>query len=174
MIEMKIKNFYLGIAIGLMSLVNFCIFGVHEAQAFYKAPESAIEARIEATGTKVVSEVETIKHEPVEAKKSVEELIFDACSEYGVSYDICLAIARLETGWFTSDAFIYNNNPGGMMYGGSVMSFDSVESGVEAFVSNLAENYFYIGLDTPELIGPKYCPGSQHWIDQVRSLMAYE
>lgn len=171
---MKIKNFYLGIAIGLMSLVNFCIFGVHEAQAFYKAPESSIQARIEATGTKVVSEVETIKYEPVEAEKSVEELIFDACSEYGVSYDICLAIARLETGWFTSDAFIYNNNPGGMMYDGYVMSFDSVESGVEAFVSNLAENYFYIGLDTPESIGPKYCPGSQHWIDQVRSLMTYE
>ena len=78
------------------------------------------------------------------------------------------------SGWFTSDSFIFTNNPGGMMYGGSVIRFDSVESGVEAFVSNLAENYFYIGLDTPELIGPKYCPGSQHWIDQVRSLMNYE
>lgn len=174
MIETKIKNIYLGIAIGLTSLVNFCMFGGHEAQAFYNAPESSIQAHIEATGTKVVSEVETIKYEPVEAEKSVEELIFDACFEYGVSYDICLAIARLETGWFTSDAFIYNNNPGGMMYRGSVMSFDSVKSGVESFVSNLAENYFYIGLDTPESIGPKYCPGSQHWIDQVRSLMTYE
>ena len=85
MIEMKIKNFYLSIAIGLMSLVNFCIFGVHEAQAFYIAPESSIQAHVEATGTTVVSEVEPVKYKPVEAKKSVEELIFDACSEYGVS-----------------------------------------------------------------------------------------
>ena len=174
MIEMKLKNFYLSIAIGLMSLVNFCIFGVHEAQAFYNAPESSIQARVEATGSKVELEVESIEYKPVEAEKSVEELIFNTCSEYSVSYDICLAIARLETGWFTSDAYIYNNNPGGMMYRGAVMSFDSVKSGVEAFISNLAENYFYIGLDTPELIGPKYCPGSQHWIDQVRSLMTYE
>ena len=109
-----------------------------------------------------------------EVELTIEERIKNTCDEYGVSFDVVLAIARLETGWFTSDAYVYGNNPGGLCYDGVPMSFESIDEGVNRFVSNLADNYFAIGLDTPETIGPKYCPGSQHWIDQVRSLMSYE
>lgn len=109
-----------------------------------------------------------------EVELAIEERIKNACDEYGVSFDVVLAIARLETGWFTSYAYVYGNNPGGLCYGGVPMSFETIDEGVDRFVSNLADNYFAVGLNTPETIGPRYCPGSQHWIDQVRSLMSYE
>ena len=113
----------------------------------------------------------TPEQPPVATPVSIEQMIIDACNRYGIRSDIPLAIARLETGHFSSYAYVYQNNPGGMMYGGSVMSFASKEAGVEAFVSNLANNYFGIGLTSVESIGAKYCPGSQHWINSVYALM---
>lgn len=120
---------------------------------------------------------EAVAVELEEAKKEsmyIEERIKKACDEYGVPFNIVLAIARLETGWFTSPAFVNGNNPGGLCSNGSLISFASVDEGVDKFVSNLANNYFAVGLNTPELIGPKYCPGSQSWIDQVEEMMWYE
>lgn len=51
------------------------------------------------------------------------------------------------------------------------MTFTTLEEGVECFVENLATNYFYEGLTTPEEIGEKYCPVSKEWANVVRSLM---
>lgn len=113
----------------------------------------------------------TPEQPPVATPVGIEQMIIDACNRYGIRSDIPLAIARLETGHFSSYAYVYQNNPGGLMYGGSVMPFASKEAGVEAFVSNLANNYFGIGLTSVESIGAKYCPGSQHWIDSVYALM---
>ena len=120
---------------------------------------------------------EAVAVELEEAKEEsmcIEERIKEACDKYGVPFNIVLAIARLETGWFTSPAFVNGNNPGGLCSNGSPISFASVDEGVDRFVSNLANNYFAVGLNTPELIGPKYCPGSQSWIDQVEEMMWYE
>lgn len=52
------------------------------------------------------------------------------------------------------------------------MEFETLETGVEAFVSNLANNYFAQGLDTVEEIGKKYCPvNEEHWIKTVNELV---
>lgn len=105
---------------------------------------------------------------------TIEEKLAIACDIYGVPYDIILAIARLETGWFSSDAYIYGNNPGGMSVNEVPIAYSSLDEGVEAMVSNLAENYFGIGLTTPEEIGSKYCPINPDWPVVVRELMAME
>lgn len=105
---------------------------------------------------------------------SIEEMIGNACDEYGIDYDVVLAIARLETGWFKSEAYLYGNNPGGLSINEVPMAFDTKEEGVDAFVSNLATNYFALGLNTPEEIGTKYCPVNPGWAPLVRELMAYE
>lgn len=105
---------------------------------------------------------------------AIEEMIHEACIFYEIPYDICLAIARLETGWFTSEAYIYGNNPGGMSINEVPITYESIEEGVDAFVKNLAMNYFSIGLDTPEKIGPKYCPDNPDWDDIVVELMEME
>lgn len=94
-----------------------------------------------------------------------------ACNQYGVSFDIALAIARLETGNFTSNAYKYKNNPGGLSINEKPMSFSTIEEGVDAFVGNLSKNYIQKGLTTVEAIGEKYCPKNPKWAKLVRSLM---
>ena len=83
-------------------------------------------------------------------------------------WKIPVAIARHECGYkdnqYLSNAFKNKNNVGGMMYydtttkSSYLMTFDTIDSGVEAFVSNLKRNYFNVGLDTIEKIQPKYAP----------------
>ena len=83
-------------------------------------------------------------------------------------WKIPVAIARHECGYkdnqYLSNAFKNKNNVGGMMYydtttnSSYLMDFDTIDSGVEAFVSNLKRNYFNLGLDTIEKIQPKYAP----------------
>ena len=102
---------------------------------------------------------------------SIESRIVEACNRYGIDSSIVLAIARLETGNFTSHAYLVGNNPGGMSVNEVPITYSSIEQGVEAMVSNLAHNYFAIGLTTPELIGLKYCPVNPNWANMVRSLM---
>lgn len=102
---------------------------------------------------------------------SIESRIIEACNHYGIDSSIVLAIARLETGNFTSHAYLVGNNPGGMSVNEVPIIYSSIEQGVEAMVSNLANNYFAVGLTTPELIGQKYCPVNPNWANIVRSLM---
>lgn len=104
----------------------------------------------------------------------IEEKIKIACDIHGVPYDIAMAIARLETGHFKSNAYKNKNNPGGLSRNEKPMSFDTIDDGVEAFISNLNRNYISKGLNTPEKIGKKYCPVNPKWPSLVKSLMSYE
>lgn len=103
---------------------------------------------------------------------TIEERIELKCHQYGIGPDIPLAIARLETGHFTSRAFKEDNNVGGLSINEVPMSFDTLEDGIEAFVQNLANNYFAQGLDTVEKIGAKYCPvNEENWVEIVNQLL---
>ena len=103
-------------------------------------------------------------------------------------WKIPVAIARHECGYkdnqYLSNAFKNKNNVGGMMYydtttkSSYLMTFDTIDSGVEAFVSNLKRNYFNVGLDTIEKIQPKYAPVNaqndpyglnEFWVSGVKS-----
>lgn len=111
------------------------------------------------------------KSEAVYGAGIIESKIVEACNRYGIDSSVVLGIARLETGNFTSYAYLVGNNPGGMSVNEVPIIYASIEEGVEAMVSNLAHNYFAIGLTTPELIGQKYCPVNQNWAYLVRNLM---
>lgn len=103
-------------------------------------------------------------------------------------WKIPVAIARHECGYkdnqYLSNAFKNKNNVGGMMYydtttkSSYLMAFDTIDAGVEAFVSNLKRNYFNMGLDTIEKIQPKYAPVNaandpyglnEFWVSGVKS-----
>ena len=103
-------------------------------------------------------------------------------------WKIPVAIARHECGYkdnqYLSNAFKNKNNVGGMMYydtttkSSYLMTFDTIDDGIEAFVSNLKRNYFNMGLDTIEKIQPKYAPNNasndpyglnEFWIIGVRA-----
>lgn len=109
----------------------------------------------------------------LKSEDAIEFKIYQACDKYNVPFDICLATARLETGWFTSDAYLYRNNPGGLSRNEVPLSFSSKDVGVDRFVKNLKENYFDEGLDTPYEIGQKYCPVDPDWANMVSRLMEY-
>ena len=124
-------------------------------------PEEVIQ------GDPVIEENEVVE----EVELSIEEMIYNQCVELEIPYDIVIAIARLETGWFTSDAYIYGNNPGGLSVNECPITFQTKKEGVYAFCNNLSENYFRIGLTTVEAIGSKYCPVNPSWAYLVRSIM---
>lgn len=77
--------------------------------------------------------------------------------EYGIDWKIAVAISKWETGSWTSNIYNNKNNVGGMYCRGFI-TYNSLDEGIEAFVSNLKRNYYDMGLNTIEKIGSKYCP----------------
>ena len=122
-----------------------------------------------------IDKVYALEKEPVKTEikaLSVEEMIIIECDEYEVDEELALAIAKLETGHFTSDAYTAGNNVGGMSIDEEPMTFKSLERGVEAFVKNLYYNYYEQGLDTVDEIAKKYCPlQEEYWAETVKELM---
>ena len=130
---------------------------------------------------KVEETIEKTEILEVEDVNKVEEVVDKCMMDYtsckikevaireGITdWKIPVAIARHECGYkdnqYLSNAFKEKNNVGGMMYydtttnSSYLMSFDTIDSGIEAFVSNLRRNYFNLGLDTIEKIQRKYAP----------------
>ena len=83
---------------------------------------------------------------------------------YGIDYKMAIAIAKHETGNYTSNAYANKNNVGGMMFwdtktkSSRLITYTSIDEGIEAFISNLKRNYYDLGLDTIEEIQEKYAP----------------
>lgn len=71
---------------------------------------------------------------------------------------ISIAISKWETGTYTSEAFHKKNNVGGMYCQSGLITYSTLDEGINAFVKNLKNNYFDIGLDTIPKIKTKYCP----------------
>lgn len=104
--------------------------------------------------------------------------IKEVADNYNVDYKLAIAISKHETGTYTSLAFKDLNNVGGMMYwtekGMLLKRYDTLEEGIEAFVSNLKRNYIDMGLTSIEEIQKKYAPvgindngTNQYWVSGV-------
>lgn len=117
---------------------------------------------------------EKTEEEPVEIEEplTTEELIIREAEAAGIDPKVAVAISRLETGHWTSDAYIHHNNVGGLSDNEVPRSYSTVEDGVKAFVNCLV-SYWNKGLTTPELMEPVYCPPAEPgtWAAKVRSLM---
>lgn len=123
-----------------------------------------------------------VKQEPMCAFGEVSCKIYNKAKEMGLNEEhskIVVAIAKWETGNYTSNAFKNKNNVGGMMCSGELIKYNSLDEGINAFVKNLKNNYFDIGLDTIDKIQPKYCPVgaendpyglNKYWLDGVKNL----
>ena len=163
-----------------------------------KLDEEHFEEQKEIKVSEETKETEVLEVEDV---NKVEEVVDKCMMDYtsckikevaireGINdWKIPVAIARHECGYkdnqYLSNAFKNKNNVGGMMYydtttkSSYLMSFDTIDSGVEAFVSNLKRNYFNVGLDTIEKIQPKYAPVNaandpyglnEFWVSGVKS-----
>ncbi|WP_229751904.1 CHAP domain-containing protein [Marinithermofilum abyssi] len=101
----------------------------------------------------------------------------DAGEQNGVDPVLVAAIALHETGNGKSKAVKQKNNPGGLMGSGGLMSFSSLDEGINKMASNLYRLYIKEGLTTPDKIGPKYAPVgaandpnglNKHWVPTVK------
>lgn len=103
------------------------------------------------------------------------EEMFDVAAEvYRVDSIMLYAIARHETGNFTSRLFVENNNPGGIKDFDSASgwaSYGSEFEGIMEMARLIRRGYYNYGLDTPEEIGAKYCPDGTDWAGAIRRLM---
>ena len=98
------------------------------------------------------------------------------CKEYNIDYILAVSIARVETGNFKSELFLKYNNLGGLRNDYEWYKYDTLIEGVNAYVSMLKLEYIDKGLDTPEKMQPKYCPGKdgEHWVSLVCKIMEEE
>lgn len=87
----------------------------------------------------------------------------------GVDPVVAASIILVETGckWTCSSLVRNANNVGGMKASsGRYASFATLEAGLEAFINNLANNYYAKGLTTPEAINTKYA-ANPNWYQDV-------
>jgi len=97
---------------------------------------------------------------------------------HGVDPYIAVAISLHETGCNgrCSTLMVECNNVGGQKgsptcgnYG--YRGFDTLEDGIKGFIDNLSDNYFGIGLNTPELMARKYA-ASPTWAEKVNGYIS--
>lgn len=93
-------------------------------------------------------------------------------SVYRISKKQAVAIARFETGHFTSYACRVKNNVGGMTGSNGLMWFKTRKAGCKAFCRNIRRNYYNCGRKTIRSMSYKYCPSCpDYWTRCVKSLM---
>lgn len=100
-------------------------------------------------------------------------LIATECINKGVDPYVATSIILHETGCRShcSNLARYCYNFGGQKggpscNGGSFKRFDSIDEGLVGMINNLYKNYYAMGLNTVELIAPKYCEGNT-WAGKI-------
>ena len=99
------------------------------------------------------------------------ELFADYALELGLDPYLAVAIVLHETGcsWDCSDLVKYCNNVGNPGCGnGSYMAYPTLDEGIRGYMDNLYNNYYALGLTTPETINPKYA-ASTTWASKINS-----
>ena len=154
-------------------------FNISKIKVIKKQDTEAV-AIVTPTYEEKVEEVE-IKENTCNFDK-VSCIIYNKAKELGMNENetiISVAIARWETGNYTSSAFLNKYNVGGMMGTKGLIQYSSLDEGITKFLINLKNNYFGIGLDTIEKIQPKYCPVgaendpnglNKYWLNGVTNL----
>ena len=180
----KVKKVLIIFGIGFMcGLIYSNLFIGSELIAKAETSESKKVIQIDQEEEK---SLKSQKNAELESLEKIEELsnecaldevsckIKKVAQDYGVDWRLAVAISMHETGKYTSIAFNELNNVGGNFRNGSLMVFEDLDKGIDFFVSNLKNNYIDMGLDTIELIQPKYCPigindngDNKYWVSGV-------
>lgn len=113
----------------------------------------------------------TVEYIPFESEYThdMDKLIEAECMKVGIDETTAIAIARLETGHYTSRLFTESNNFGGMGNGKRYYTYETPEDGAEAFVK-MIKSYADKGMDTPKKMQKTYCPNNEAWADMVEEL----
>lgn len=166
----KIKKILIIFFIGFMcGLVYSNLFICSDLIAKAEANENKEVIQIDQEEEK---SLKTQKNAELESLEKIEELsnecvldevsckIKEVAENYGVDWKLAVAISMHETWDYTSYIFKHQNNVGGMWNGikGEFYSYDTLDDGIDAYISNLKTNYYDEGRTTIETIQPKYAP----------------
>lgn len=134
----------------IVSLVAIVMFEIVAVKNYYE-----LYNEIKTSQTNIAIIYSTSEKEE---SKTVSEMIKERCKKHEIDYRTAIAIARLESGNFTSEAYIEYNNVGGLSVNEVPIKYKTLEEGVNNFVDNLADNYYAKEYRTVEEISEKYCP----------------
>lgn len=166
----KVKKFLIIFFIGFMcGLVYSNLFICSDLIAKAETSENKEVIQIDQEEEK---SLKIQKNAELESLEKIEELSNDcnldevSCKikkvsqDYGVDWKLAVAISMHETWDYTSYIFKHQNNVGGMWNGmkGEFYSYDTLDDGIDAYISNLKTNYYDEGRTTIETIQPKYAP----------------
>lgn len=166
----KVKKFLIIFFIGFMcGLVYSNLFICSDLIAKAETNENKEVIQIDQEEEK---SLKTQKNAESESLEKIEELssectldevsckIKKVAQNYGVDWRLAIAISMHETWDYTSYIFKHQNNVGGMWNGmkGEFYSYDTLDDGIDAYISNLKTNYYDEGRTTIETIQPKYAP----------------
>lgn len=162
---MKTKTF---IALCLVGIIGFAM-----VQIFENTLNDAMD-RIEEL-QKENEQLEMALAETEVELTSFEATILDnydyAEMLYGVDADLLEAIERLETGHFTSELYLTQNNTFGANSGGEFFTYDSHGQSTMELARTLRFNYLNKGLDTLNEIAIVFCPDDwENWALNVERL----
>lgn len=104
------------------------------------------------------------------------DTIYDVCEKYQINEVFFCGLISAESGWNIAGNHRRTYNYISLMSNGSLIKFDSVESGLDAAASKLHYNYltpggkFYHG-KTLQGVKKRFCPASLTWTDLVYGRM---
>lgn len=154
-------------AIILWALVISCVYHNLDfkviAKEVKKAPLNITTESIPQENAPTLENTPQIETKPQEEYSCTLEhetacKIKNKAEEYNIDWKIAVSISAWETGYWKSNLYHTKNNVGGLYCNGSFLKYNTLDEGIEAYVSNLKKLYFDIGLNTLEKIQPKYCP----------------
>ena len=150
----------------LLIIMSICII----ATIYNNEDEQQIEA-IHYVGPMYIvdTNVEEDIIEDIHFDNKYDEMIYQATKDTVIDPYLAIAISRLETGHYTSNAFVNGNNFGGMTGSDGVMSFSSLSDGLDRYVTML-EWYYDNNMDTPSKMQSTYCPPNEDWDNIVSSI----
>ena len=105
------------------------------------------------------------------------ELFASYSLQRGVDPYLAISIMLLETGcnWTCSSLVNNCNNVGGQKgspnCSNGYRSYPTLDDGIRGFIDNLADNYYAVGLTTPEAMNPKYAE-SNMWAVKVNNYIS--
>lgn len=166
----KVKKVLIIFFIGFMSGLIYSNIFIH-SDLFAKAQVKENNKVVELDQEEEKS-LESQKNVELESVEKIEELaskceldevsckIKAVADSYEVDWRLAVAISKHETWDYTSYIFKHQNNVGGLWNGmkGKFYSYDTLDNGIEAYISNLKYNYYDEGRTTIETIQPKYAP----------------
>lgn len=119
--------------------------------------------------------IELLRNMRVDTSGFFEEnagLIYDVCQKYSINEIFFCGLIGEESGWNIAANHRRTHNYISLMSGGRLISYGSVEEGLEVAAQKLHDNYlspsgkFYHG-STLSGVKVRFCPASDTWVDKT-------